>query len=108
MHSVCLSPPAASASHRSPPPAPPPALQVYLQRVEESVAFVREQGLQGTTKVGGWLGRQDAVLPAAAHLRCSMLGWHAALSSTPLATRLQAHPAPLHTPWCCRRRRMCC
>ena len=28
-------------------------VQAYLQRVEESVAFVREQGLQGATKVGG-------------------------------------------------------
>jgi hypothetical protein len=32
------------------------ARQQYLKRVEESVAFVREQGLQGTTKVGAGAG----------------------------------------------------
>lgn len=33
------------------------ARQQYLKRVEESVAFVREQGLQGTTKVGDCIAR---------------------------------------------------
>ena len=49
------------------------ARQQYLKRVEESVAFVREQGLQGTTKVGagsggragGQAGRQVHVGPSA-------------------------------------------